>query len=163
MLHISRIFFTGDHLRREKYTLLWLFFCSVVCWLWLMKWRKVFTTKYISLTWEASSFSLNNDINTLNLLRICLRDLRYSRTGWLWEQTGTIAATGRGKKGSFVTMVDGQALGEAASCKMGGSWPGPSSLVSSLGKGACYPTQTVIYRLVPLWCWHLFHNASRGD
>lgn len=49
-----------------------------------------------------------------------------------------------------MTMVDGQALREATSCRMGGSWPGPSSLVSSLGKGACYPTQIVIYRLVTL-------------
>lgn len=31
-----------------------------------------------------------------------------------------------------MTMVDGQALREASSCKKGGSWTGPSSLVSSL-------------------------------
>lgn len=48
----------------------------------------------------------------------------------LWEQVGQWWGLVEGRKAPLWRVVDGQAPREAVSSKMGGSWPGHSSLVS---------------------------------
>lgn len=61
-----------------------------------------------------------------------MRELRYSRGGGCGSRVGQWWGLVKERKPLLWQPVDKQALRETASCKMGGSWPGPSSLMSSL-------------------------------